>query len=508
MKDRILFAVALSATLAAPVAAQPSGFPTLNAIVQEMQDAANAFPNIAQFVDVTAKYGTPPTWQGRNIYALKISDNVAQEEDEPAFLMVSSHHSNEYGTPIVALDAIARFTQGYGSDPEITRLVDSYEIWIAPVWNPDGYWTRRHNRRAGGGVDLNRNYPFLWSSPCNTGVKGPSAGSEPETQAMVALSEDQRFAKVLDYHSSGRETLYGYRSGCPNHVFLSYYRSEAGAISTASGYGGRTRGPSSNGEHYQWQMGVYSNYAFLTEISNTQSPSITSANNEADRVWPGTLFMLNRPIPVAGHVTDATSGDPVPANLSYVENPFTEGEINRAEPRFGRYHAFLPNGSHTLRFEHPCYVTQNVAVNVTAAGVTMDVQLQRAPGFTPGTSVARNGSGLNPMCLSAAGVPTLGSPWDITIDASVFPSASFVGFLSFEGAGAGSIVPFGEILVNPASPLVFIVSQRTTGGPSTYTVNIPADPSGLGFAASIQGIVANGDRIQGLCNAIDYVIGC
>ena len=370
--------LALAAALCAPssVSAQPAGFPTLNDIVQQMTNAAANHPAICQLVNLTQTYGTPQTWEGRDIYAVKISDNVAVEEDEQSFMMVSAHHGNEYGTPIVALDAISRLTDGYASEPEIQRLVDTYEIWIAPVWNPDGYWTSRTNSRPTGGIDLNRNYPFLWSSPCNTGVKGPSPGSEPETQTMVAWSEDQRFTKVLDFHSSGREVLYAYRQSCPNHQLTSYLRAEAVALSSASSYGGQVRGPSSNGEHYQWQLGAFSNYAFLTEISNTQSPSISSALTEATRLWPGTVWMLDRPVPVWGHVTDATSGAPIEANISYVENPFTQGERNRSEPRFGRFHAFLPNGTHTLRFEHPSYITQDIQVAVTSAGTQVEVQLQ------------------------------------------------------------------------------------------------------------------------------------
>ena len=105
---------------------------------------------------------------------------------------------------------------------------------------------------------------------------------------------------MLDYHSSGREVLYGYDQACGPHVFQSVAGSaEATALSTASGYGGQTRGPSSDGEHYQHQIGAYSNYAFLTEISNTQSPSRASADAEAAQVWPGTIWMLRAPDPGA-----------------------------------------------------------------------------------------------------------------------------------------------------------------------------------------------------------------
>lgn len=366
-------AAAVLAALTAGSASGQAGFPTYSGILADMSAAAANYPAICEFVDLTTHYGMPMTPNGNALYAVRISDNVAVEEDEPAFLMVSAHHGNEYGTPIVALDAIARLTQGYGVDPTITALVDEYEIWIAPCWNPDGYSTSRNNAN---GVDLNRNYPFLWASACNTGLRGPSPGSEVETQTMIALSEDQRFTKVLDYHSSGREVLFGYVPGCGQHVFGSYLQSEAVALSSASSYSGQNRGPSSNGEHYQWQLGEFSNYAFLTEISTTQSPTRASADAEAQRLWPGTVWMLQRPIPVWGRVTDAVTGQPLEANITYVENPFTQGERNRSEPLHGRYHAFLPPGNHTLRFERAGYVTQDVPVTVTAGGsVLVDVPL-------------------------------------------------------------------------------------------------------------------------------------
>ncbi len=368
-----------------PPAPPAPTFPTFSEVIDEMTEAATQFPDIVEMVNLTEEYGTPQTHLGQDLFAVKISDNVSQEEDEPAFLMVAAHHGNEIGTPVVALDAIARLTDGYGVNITISRLVNEYETWIVPVWNVDGYPDRRRNERPNGNVDLNRNYPFLWSTDCSgstsTGsgnYKGPSAGSEPETQTMMALSEDRRFTKVLDLHSSGRVVVFGYR--CSPHQLSSYLEEEAVALSEASSYNGEARQPSAEGEHYHWQLGNFSNYAFLTEISNTQSPSYADAVVEAARVWPGTIWMLQRPIPVWGHVRDATSGEPLSTHISYVENPFTQGEQNTSEPRFGRYHAFLPPGEHTLRFSHAGYVTQEVPVTVTAAGTRLEVALVREVG--------------------------------------------------------------------------------------------------------------------------------
>jgi hypothetical protein len=63
------------------------------------------------------------------------------------------------------------------------------------------------------------------------------------------------------------------------------------------------------------------------------------------------------------------------ASISYLETPFTQGEQNTSEPRFGRFHAFLPPGNHTLRFSLAGYGTLDVPVTVTESATRFEVQL-------------------------------------------------------------------------------------------------------------------------------------
>ena len=373
-----------------------TGYSDLNALLARMQAIADANPSIAQLVDLTATYQTPSTAEGRHLYALRISDNVAADEDEPAMLIVSAHHAREITTPEIGLYAATQLTNGYGTDPQITAAVDNYEIWIAPVWNPDGYnyvftsnnmW--RKNRRPfanGSGVDQNRNYSQGWSTSCagSTSVssetyKGPSAASEAETRTMMTWSETERFAKVIDYHSSGREVLYAYR--CLGHPFTAWMRTEATALSVASGYGGLTRVPSAEGEHPQWQFATLGAHAFLIETHTEFQPSYASALTEAAMVWPGILTMLDRPISVRGHVTDATTGAPLAARVDIVNVTFPNGEKNGSGGAFGIYHMTVPPGTYTLRFSRDGYAPALRTVTVTATSAeTVDVAL--APSTT------------------------------------------------------------------------------------------------------------------------------
>ena len=360
---------------AAGVDMVPAGYSNLAQILERAQGLAAANPAICQYVNLTQKYSTPPTFEGRSLYGIKISDNVTQDEDEPALLIVSCHHAREIVTPELALKFISNLTSIYANPAHpdhqaVVSAVDGYEIWVLPMWNPDGYnevfvgnnlW--RKNRRVfpqGVGVDQNRNYPVGWSSGCagstnvnNETYKGPNPFSEPETQTMLALHDDKRFAKVLDYHSYGRFVNYSYAS-CMQHPLAGFLRSEAQALATASTYNANAQLPPATGWQYQNAPARFGSLSFLIEVHTSFQPSFASALVEIDRVWPGVLWMFERPISLSGHVTDASTGLPLAADVDF-GLAYTNGETNTSGGAFGRYQMFLPAGSYTATFSAPGY---------------------------------------------------------------------------------------------------------------------------------------------------------
>lgn len=383
----------------------PPGYLDLSQVVASLQATAAAHPAICQVVDLTLALGVPPTVEGRHIYALKISDQVTVEEDEPAVLVVGAHHCREIVTPVIALNAIDRLVTGYGSDPQITGLVDAYEIWIAPVWNPDGYayvfstnnlWRKNRRVFTGGiGVDLNRNYPQGWSNACSGSTnpssetyKGPSPASEAETQTMIAWSLAERFAKILDYHSYGREVIYSY--ACWTYPFDTYLEQEAITLANVSGYAGSHRAPSADGEQYQLQFATLGSHAFLIETHTQFQPAYASAQAEATQLWPGILWMLDRPIPLWGHVTDAMSGGAVAAAIHYQGVAFPNGETNGSGGAAGRYQAFLPPGTYTVVFEAGGYQTLAVPGVVVTGGASRLLDVALTP---DAAAVADGGAG-------------------------------------------------------------------------------------------------------------------
>jgi zinc carboxypeptidase/immune inhibitor InhA-like protein len=199
----------------------------------EMAAYAAAHPTIARVESIGASV------EGRAIAAVVISDNVTAEEGEPEALLVGCHHSRELMSVELPLYVMRRLLDGYGVDPVITGIVNSREIWIVPVANPDGlvyvethdggqstgWWrkNRRPNPDGSIGVDLNRNYGYAWgyddigSSPVPSSdtYRGSGPFSEPETAALRDLIASRGMSASLSFHSYGDLVLYpwGYVPG-------------------------------------------------------------------------------------------------------------------------------------------------------------------------------------------------------------------------------------------------------------------------------------------------------
>jgi hypothetical protein len=492
--------------------AVPTGYLDMASIETRLDGFAAGYPGLCRVVDLTATYGMPTTFEGRSLTAVVISDNVSVSEDEPTMLIVSCHHCRELVTPVIAMTAISNLLSQYGSDPQVTAAVDSYEIWIAPVWNPDGYnevftadnmW--RKNRRVfpeGIGVDTNRNYPFGWDATCSGSsqvtsgtYKGPSAASEPETQTMMAFSQDRRFTKVIDYHSSGQEVLWGY--SCSAHPLAPWLQDEAIALSNASGYGGEERPPSAEGEHYEWQTATLGSHAFLIEAALSFQPTFAAAQSEAALVWPGILWALGQPVPLAGHVTNASTGLPLVASINLAEVSYVNGESNASHADFGRYHVFVPPGSYSASFTAPGYEPFVAPVSVSA-GVSTVLDVALVP-IGPTGSWADLGAAL----AGTSGLPVLVGSGDLTPFSittlslgNALPGSSAWLVLGFVDASAafkgGTLVPSPDVLIGPfpidAGGLLEISAPWPNGVPGalvTYLQEWIVDPAGpLGFAAS------------------------
>ena len=167
------------------------------------------------------------SFQGRTIWAVKVSDNVDLDEDEPEVLFTANQHAREHLTVEMALYILNRLT----TDSAFTNLVNNREIWIIPMVNPDGveydiatgsYRMWRKNRQANP-TDLNRNWSYQWGccggssgTVSSETYRGPSAFSAPETQVVRnfvnsrVIGGVQQIKAHIDWHTYSELILWPY----------------------------------------------------------------------------------------------------------------------------------------------------------------------------------------------------------------------------------------------------------------------------------------------------------
>ena len=227
----LLALAAPSSAAAADFPSKDSGYHNYAEMVAEIKKAETDHPDIVDVFSIGKSY------QNRNIWAAKISDNVANDENEPEVLFDGLHHAREHLTVEQTLAILRWLSNGYGSNAEITGLVDTREVWIIFNVNPDGgeydltgspYRAWRKNRQPNSGTtavgtDLNRNYGYRWaccggssSSKSSDTYHGSKAFSAPESRVVRdfinsrVVGGRQQIKTAITFHTAGEEVLWPY----------------------------------------------------------------------------------------------------------------------------------------------------------------------------------------------------------------------------------------------------------------------------------------------------------
>ncbi len=326
------------------------GYPTFETILGHLDAMRAAYPHL-----ISERTSLGETHEGRPLWLVEISDNPGVEEGEPEALYTGLHHAREPGSMAAVLYFMYYLLENYGTDPEVTELVDSRRLFFVPVVNPDGYvfnettnpegggmW--RKNRRDNGGnvfgVDLNRNYGYEWGYddlgssgfPPSETYRGPAPFSEPETRALRDFLEGGRHVSVaFNYHTHGNLLLFpwGYRQGVytPDHA---EYVALGEALTEANGY---TSGPSPdvlylvNGGASDWFYGEQTTkgkiMAFLPEVGYAFWPDPVDVYALADENLEANLLLAQAASPPPVSTEPSATARPVAWDAAY-PNPFTD----------------------------------------------------------------------------------------------------------------------------------------------------------------------------------------
>jgi len=376
-----------------------------------LQAYAKRFPKLTKLMSIGKTGG------GRDIWALKISDNPRNDEDEPAVMLNGSHHGNELLPVEFVMDAVQHLLENYGRDPAVTRWVDELELWLVPLVNPDGNWSFMRQSAWSGrknvrdtddngrfdytdGVDLNRNYPFRWGHLGELGshsnrrlywYRGPHPGSEPETQTMMRLTDSEHFVASISYHTVSTVILAPYTTNRVTQPRFHAARRVAEDIAAKV-----PKQP--NGRKMKVKKQIYAvdgvdqdhfkaahgTTALLVEGAY-HNPGYSRRLRTVRATRPTWTALLDRVLDgpmLSGRVTDP-KGNPVAAQVVIWENRPRMGEIWTSRCRDGRYDKLLPKGGKTLtvKVQAPGYKEKSLTVEAAKVGVTrLDITLEAIAG--------------------------------------------------------------------------------------------------------------------------------
>ena len=286
----------------------------------EIQQVADANPSIVN------RFSIGKSYEGRDLWAAKISDNVGTDEPEPEVLFVGLHHAREHLTVEMALYILHLLVDNYGTDERITNLVNSREVYIVFNLNPDGgefdvsndkYHSWRKNRQPNTpsryvGTDLNRNYGYKWGccggssgSPSSDTYRGSSAFSAPETARLRdfinsrVIGGKQQIKTSITFHTYGKLILWPYGYTYRNvprdmtqddrNVFVAMGKKMA----STNGYKPQQSSDLyiTDGDMTDWAYGAHKIFAYTFELSPKGKPGFyppdeiiqtaTSRNREA-----------------------------------------------------------------------------------------------------------------------------------------------------------------------------------------------------------------------------------
>lgn len=308
--------------------------------------------------------------EGRYIMGARITDNPDIEEDEPEFRVIGLHHGDELMGTEINLLLLDYLTDNYGSDPTITSLVDGVETWIIPMMNPDGRMATPYPTRGNAnGVDLNRDYGYMWN------MNSPGVFSQPETRAIRTHGLDNNFLLSLSFHTSGDIVNYVWNySGVPTPdddivaALSQEYGSYNGYWVVHGYYWYQTYGDCND-----WSYGSRSDIDWTIEVADANIAGVWNDNRDAI-----IALMLHANEGLTGRVTDSSTGDPVEALITVEEigYPWYNDSVR------GDYHRLLFPGTYTVTVSSPGYVDTTITgVSVGERAPTLlDVALE--PGGT------------------------------------------------------------------------------------------------------------------------------
>lgn len=180
-------------------------YPTYDTYQKMMQQWQEQYPTLCH-VDTIGR-----SVQGRLLLCMVIRGENAYQNVRPEFFYTSTMHGDEVTGYVMMLRLIDTLLSGYGTNQQYTDLVNTVDIYINPLANPDGTYRSGDNTVRGSMrynanyVDLNRNFP----DPFGT---APLNGQQQETAAMIDYATAHHFRLSANLHGGSEVMNYPWDS--------------------------------------------------------------------------------------------------------------------------------------------------------------------------------------------------------------------------------------------------------------------------------------------------------
>ena len=250
-------------------------------IQEDTEELANMYPDIA----VYREHGESGMG-GLSIFSVDVALNITELSEEelralPTMYVDAAHHGNEQMAVEAAYFFLKEVLEKSAADP---TYLEGKRLVVTPVVNADGYLIDCRNNAMG--VDLNRNYPYMWGEygtsgtpsfcPASGTYRGSSAGSEIETQANMELMSGMNLYVYLSGHTGSNDIVLPWKITGEYAVDIpdwELYERFLEMSNNVSGLG--YRDPSGAGESIAWGYGARTAVSVIVEVDELQWIGVT-----------------------------------------------------------------------------------------------------------------------------------------------------------------------------------------------------------------------------------------